>query len=71
MIDGFKFDMRIYALVTAIDPLRIFVFKDGLGRFATNKYTDPHSSNVVSKKILNEICVLAPFISRYSINLLV
>lgn len=46
LIDGFKFDLRVYALVTSCDPLRIFVFKDGLGRFATAKYVPPSHINV-------------------------
>lgn len=46
LIDGFKFDLRIYVLVTSCDPLRIFVFKDGLARFATHKYTEPTHGNV-------------------------
>ncbi|KAK7469869.1 hypothetical protein BaRGS_00036089 [Batillaria attramentaria] len=45
LIDGFKFDLRIYTLVTSCDPLRIFVFKDGLARFATNKYSEPTNNN--------------------------
>ncbi|XP_076464953.1 tubulin polyglutamylase ttll6-like isoform X4 [Babylonia areolata] len=45
LIDGFKFDLRIYTLVTSCDPLRIFVFKDGLARFATNKYCEPTHNN--------------------------
>ncbi|KAJ8304722.1 hypothetical protein KUTeg_018305 [Tegillarca granosa] len=46
LIDGFKFDLRIYTLVTSCDPLRIFVFKDGLARFATNRYSEPSHNNV-------------------------
>ena len=47
LIDGYKFDLRIYTLVTGCDPLRIFVFKDGLARFATTKYVEPTQHNVV------------------------
>lgn len=47
LIDGFKFDMRIYVLVTSCDPLRIFVYKEGLARFATMRYIVPSSRNLV------------------------
>ncbi|XP_029658054.1 tubulin polyglutamylase ttll6-like isoform X2 [Octopus sinensis] len=46
LIDGFKFDFRIYVLLTSCDPLRIFVFKDGLTRFATCRYCEPNTSNI-------------------------
>jgi len=38
---GHKFDFRIYVLVTStIDPMCIFLYKDGLVRLASEKY-DP------------------------------
>lgn len=39
LIDGHKFDFRIYVLVTSvIDPLTIFIYDDGLVRLASEKY---------------------------------
>lgn len=46
-IDGFKFDFRIYVLVTSFAPLRAFVYKEGLARFATESYSNS-TQNVYS-----------------------
>ena len=39
LIDGYKFDIGIYTMITSIDPLRIYVFEgDALLRFCPEKY---------------------------------
>ncbi|XP_054651709.1 tubulin polyglutamylase TTLL5 isoform X2 [Dunckerocampus dactyliophorus] len=58
LIDEFKFDMRLYVLVTSYDPLLIYVYEEGLARFATVKY------DRTAKNIKNTFMHL----TNYSVN---
>ncbi len=48
LMEGYKFDLRFYILVTSCDPLRVFLYNDGLVRMGTEKYHTPNESNLVS-----------------------
>lgn len=37
-MNGYKFDLRIYVAITSINPLRIYIYEEGLARFATVRY---------------------------------
>lgn len=51
LVDNLKFDIRLYVLVTSVDPLRIYLFNDGLVRFATVEYSTPTEQNMANTYI--------------------
>lgn len=51
LVDGFKFDMRLYAVVTSVVPLTAYLFKEGLARFCTVAYQAPQDSNLRDAKM--------------------
>lgn len=57
LIDGLKFDLRLYVLVTSCQPLTIFWHKEGLARFATQPYTMTKGKEMTSYQHLTNYAI--------------
>ena len=49
LIGGYKFDFRVYLMISSLSPFTIYIFKDGLARFCTSKYSPPSQKNLDNK----------------------
>ena len=58
-MDELKFDLRLYVFVCGIDPLRVYLYKEGLCRLSTVKYQPPQANN------LGNLCM---HLTNYAIN---
>ncbi|CAG5124977.1 unnamed protein product, partial [Candidula unifasciata] len=58
LINSSKFDLRIYVYVSCYDPLRLYVYEDGLARFASCKYSS--SSKTFNNRYMH--------LTNYSVN---
>jgi hypothetical protein len=60
LFDGYKFDLRIYVAITCMNPLKLYIYEEGLTRFATSKYNNSNIGNHKQSKYTH--------LTNYSLN---
>lgn len=73
---GHKFDLRLYVVITSFEPLRVYLYREGLVRFASEVYNNndiiseqskfSHLTNYSINK--NNVNYVQNDVSNYSLN---
>lgn len=46
LLDKLKFDLRLYVVLLSLDPISIYISREGLARFCTVPYKEPSNKNL-------------------------
>lgn len=46
LLDGFKFDFRLYILIATLKPFTVYIYNDGLCRYCSQPYVAPTADNL-------------------------
>ncbi|OHS95229.1 Tubulin-tyrosine ligase family protein [Tritrichomonas foetus] len=49
LLGGYKFDFRLYVLITNLSPFTVYIYNEGLTRFCSHMYTKPNQLNIDDK----------------------
>ncbi|CAD2215237.1 tubulin-tyrosine ligase [Angomonas deanei] len=64
LINGHKFDLRVYVVITSYYPLRLYVYREGLVRIATAPYLDANADQAT----VAPIDALTAHLTNFTLN---
>lgn len=69
LILGHKFDLRLYVVVTSFDPIRLYLYREGLVRIARHPYrTSSTASNGETTSSLADLTQLTAHLTNFTVN---
>lgn len=66
LFEGLKFDLRVYVLVAGCDPLRLYIYNEGLVRLATERKISIYV--VYEKPSFDNLDNMYVHLTNYAIN---
>jgi len=48
LLNGYKFDFRVYVLIERLEPFTVHIFREALTRFSTSQYVSPNKNNMLN-----------------------
>jgi tubulin polyglutamylase TTLL2 len=64
LIGGYKFDLRLYACIPSFRPLCVYLYREGLVRFSTDKFSLADLNNVFRHLTNSSLNRLGPGYTR-------
>lgn len=69
LVDSLKFDLRLYVLVSNMNPLTVYLYQQGMVRFATEPYNpDPSTYDNQYNKYILLLFISFIHLTNYSVN---
>lgn len=65
---GYKFDLRLYVVVTSYEPLRVYLYDEGLVRFATSPYYAQQVTEADGNGVLAPLFDCTSHLTNFTIN---
>lgn len=68
LLEGRKFDLRLYVVATSYDPVRLYLYREGLVRIASSPYTRAVATASAAVTALADVSDLKAHLTNFTVN---